>query len=162
MGDRSKTATDFAKQFLLSYTTGNVVNGVTVPSGIGSDDNGNKIVKPFTHAGLDKVYAGKNAARFMGVNPADARVPDVIGIAQQGTVFAGGKLSKIAEHGGFAKQDRNVPIVVWGAGIEQGKTVKEPVETTQIAPSILRLLGLNPKELKAVRVEKTEVLPELD
>jgi predicted AlkP superfamily pyrophosphatase or phosphodiesterase len=162
LSDRSKAAADFAKQFLLSYTTANLVNGVTVPSGIGSDDNGNKIVKPFTHAGLDKVYAGKNAARFMRVKPSDARVPDVIGIAQQGTVFAGGKLSKIAEHGGFAKQDRNVPIMVWGAGIEQGKSVKEPVATTQIAPTILHLLGLNPKELKSVRVENTEVLPELD
>jgi hypothetical protein len=128
LGDRSKTATDFAKQFLLSYTTGSVVNGVTVPAGIGSDVSGNKIPKSFTQAGLNKVYAGRDVARFMGVNPADARVPDLIGIAQQGTVFAGGKLSKIAEHGGFAKQDRNVPIVVWGAGIEQGKTVKEPVE----------------------------------
>lgn len=89
-------------------------------------------------------------------------VPDVIGIAQQGSVYAGSKLSKIAEHGGFARQDRNVPIMVWRAGIEQGKTVKEPVETTQIAPSILHLLGLNPNKLKAVRIENTRVLPELD
>ncbi len=34
-----------------------------------------------------------------------------------------------------------------------------PVETTQIAPTILRLLGLNPFALQAVRVEHTRVLP---
>jgi hypothetical protein len=35
------------------------------------------------------------------------------------------------------------------------------VETTQIAPSILKLLGLYPRALEAVRIEHTRVLPEL-
>jgi len=33
------------------------------------------------------------------------------------------------------------------------------VETTQIAPTILSLLGLNPSSLKAVRIEHTRTLP---
>jgi hypothetical protein len=33
------------------------------------------------------------------------------------------------------------------------------VETTQIAPAILRLLGLSPRALQAVRIEHTPVLP---
>ena len=33
------------------------------------------------------------------------------------------------------------------------------VETTQIAPTILQLLGLEPRALKAVRIERTAVLP---
>jgi len=32
------------------------------------------------------------------------------------------------------------------------------VETTQIAPTILELLGLNPNELQAVHIEGTEPL----
>jgi len=36
-----------------------------------------------------------------------------------------------------------------------------PVETTQIAPTILALLGLNPGALQAVRIEHTRVLPGL-
>jgi hypothetical protein len=36
-----------------------------------------------------------------------------------------------------------------------------PVATTQIAPTILALLGLNPKALDAVRIEHTQVLPGL-
>jgi hypothetical protein len=39
--------------------------------------------------------------------------------------------------------------------------VREPVETTQIAPTIPHLLGLNPDSLQAVRIEHTAVLPEL-
>ncbi len=35
----------------------------------------------------------------------------------------------------------------------------QPVETTQIAPTILRLLGLDPRALQAVRIERTRTLP---
>lgn len=40
-----------------------------------------------------------------------------------------------------------------------GFTVASPVETTQIAPTILKLLGLNTHDLQAVRIEHTRVLP---
>jgi hypothetical protein len=33
------------------------------------------------------------------------------------------------------------------------------VENTQIAPTILSLLGLDPRALQAVRIEGTQVLP---
>jgi hypothetical protein len=33
------------------------------------------------------------------------------------------------------------------------------VETTQIAPTILKLLGLNPNSLQAVQIEHTRALP---
>jgi len=74
--------------------------------------------------------------------------------------YTGGK-SKIAEHGGAADDDRNVPIVVSGAGVDARGVDGRKVETTQIAPTILRLLGLNPQRLQAVRIEHTEALPEL-
>jgi hypothetical protein len=37
--------------------------------------------------------------------------------------------------------------------------VNSSVETTEVAPTILRLLGLNPNALKAVQEEGTKVLP---
>jgi hypothetical protein len=43
-----------------------------------------------------------------------------------------------------------------------GKTVTTFVETPQVAPTILKLLGLDPLSLEAVRKEGTSVLPELD
>jgi hypothetical protein len=39
--------------------------------------------------------------------------------------------------------------------------VSDRVETTQIAPSILTLLGLDPQQLRAVQAEHTPVLPGL-
>jgi hypothetical protein len=41
-----------------------------------------------------------------------------------------------------------------------GRLVAEaPVETTQIAPTILQLLGLDPNALQAVQIEHTAPLP---
>jgi hypothetical protein len=37
--------------------------------------------------------------------------------------------------------------------------VTSPVETMQIAPTILKLLGFDPNQLQAVRLEHTTVLP---
>ena len=39
------------------------------------------------------------------------------------------------------------------------KTVHAFVETAQVAPTILKLLGFDPDELDAVRAEGTPVLP---
>ena len=88
----------------------------------------------------------------------EPRHPDVFGIAHHGVVYTGGT-SKIAEHGGDDPQDRNVPILVVLPGVADGHRAAPPVETTQIAPTILRLLGLNPRALQAVRIEHTQVLP---
>ena len=152
LNNRSTAATDFAKNFLMNYSG----------TGAGSDADGKQTIKPFTNAGLSKVLTGAEAAKLIGVTTADERVPDVIGYAKVGSVYAGDSLSKIAEHGGHAIADRAVPIVVSGAGIVEHQIVAEHVDTIQIAPSILHLLGLNPKELKAVKIEGTKVLPELD
>jgi hypothetical protein len=40
-----------------------------------------------------------------------------------------------------------------------GASVTSPVATTQIAPTILNALGLNPSELEAVQLEHTTALP---
>jgi hypothetical protein len=146
LNDRSPAATSFAKSFLLAH------------SGVGNDINGNP--KPYTSSGLAQVYAGADAASFIGVPQSDPRVPDVIGIVQYGVVYTGGH-GKIAEHGGDNQQDRDVPIVVSGAPLQDsgGDVVDTPVETTQIAPTILQLLGLDPDALKAVQIEHTRVLP---
>jgi hypothetical protein len=141
LNDRSDTATDYARQFLVNY----------------SDSTASVDHKPVKSAGLWQVYTGKAAAQLIGVSESDPRVPDVIGIAQYGVVYTGGT-SKIAEHGGDHPEDRNVPILVTWPGATSGLNVTAPVETTQIAPTILELLGLDPDELQAVRIEGTQPL----
>ncbi|MEA3020225.1 MAG: hypothetical protein QOI47_1749, partial [Actinomycetota bacterium] len=142
LNDRSSAATSFAKSFLLSY----------------DDPSASVDGKPVTSAGLAEVHVGSDAATVFGVSTTNERVPDVVGMAQYGIVYTG-KKGKIAEHGGNHAEDRNVPILVSGPGAPHGTTVDTPVATTQIAPTILQLLGLNPHELEAVRIERTSALP---
>jgi hypothetical protein len=141
LNDRSDAATDFAGRFLLNY----------------NDSSASVDGKPVTSAGLLQVYTGAEAARLIGVDVSDPRVPDVIGISQYGVVYTSHR-AKIAEHGGDHLEDRNVPILVEWRGAPGGTAVTAPVETTQIAPTILHLLGLDPDELRAVRIEGTPPL----
>jgi hypothetical protein len=142
--DRSPAATSFAQRYLLAQNgTGNGIDGTP---------------RPFTASGLATVYAGADAAKYFHVAAGDPRVPDVFGVVQHGVVYTGGK-GKIAEHGGAGQQDRNVPLVVAPVDGGNGFVSAARVETTQIAPTILRLLGLNPNALQAVRIEHTAVLP---
>jgi hypothetical protein len=90
----------------------------------------------------------------------DPRTPDIIVQPVPGVVYTGsGK--KQAEHGGFDHDDTNVMILVSNPKFEQ-KTVDSFVETRQVAPTILRALGLDTRSLDAVRKEGTTVLPGLD
>jgi arylsulfatase A-like enzyme len=144
LNERSQAGADFAKQYLLGH------------NGTGNDINGN--ANAYTASGLKQVFAGHEAADYFGVPVGDARRPDVFGIAQYGTVYTG-KRGKIAEHGGLDRQDRNVPVLVVLPGLQDGHTVGAAVETTQIAPTILQLLGLDAQALKSVRIEHTQALP---
>src|SRR5262249_49920438 len=135
LNDTSQAACDFAKHYLLTHPAA------------ANDINGKPIA--VQSSGLKAVYAGAASAAFFGVRPADHRHPDVLGIAQHGVVYTG-HMSKIAEHGGNDRQDRNVPILVVLPGLRHGLAVDAAVETTQIAPSILALLGLPSRDLQAV------------
>jgi hypothetical protein len=106
------------------------------------------------------VYAGLGAARYFGVPVSDPNHPDIWGVVQHGVVYTGGT-GKIAEHGGADPQDRDVPLVVYAPAVVGPNLVDQTVATRQIAPTILRLLGLDPQSLDAVRIEGTRILPGL-
>jgi len=89
----------------------------------------------------------------------DSRTPDIIGVARVGVIFTGG--SKIAEHGGLNEDDTHVALIVSHPDFEEEK-VNVPVTTAQIAPTILKVLRLDPNELEAVRAENTPVLPDFN
>jgi len=92
----------------------------------------------------------------------DPATPDIIVVTNTGVNFEPSLTSTTkAEHGGFGENDTHVPLLVSipGAG---AATVRAPVQTTQIAPTILTLLKLNPLNLDAVKLEGTAVLPRFD
>jgi hypothetical protein len=108
---------------------------------------------------IDEVLGGSELKlRFN--NPAtDSRTPDVIVQPQYGTIYTT-STAKNAEHGGLSFGDTNVGLIVSYPSFKPS-TIKTPVATSQVAPTILHELGLNPNNLKSVQVEKTESLPGL-
>jgi arylsulfatase A-like enzyme len=108
-------------------------------------------------AAIAEIFAGRALSSTFNDPLTDSRVPDVIVSPNVGVVYTGGK-KKIAEHGGFAHDDTNVMLLVAHPRL-RAATITTPVVTTQIAPSILSVLGLDPENLQAVRMEGTQPLP---
>ncbi|KAI9768288.1 MAG: hypothetical protein M1839_004152 [Geoglossum umbratile] len=87
----------------------------------------------------------------------DPAVPDIIVAPVPGIIYTT-STSKIAEHGGIGEEDRHVACFVSNPGLKK-KTFSQRIRTKQIAPTILKALGLNPRDLKGVVAERTDLLP---
>jgi len=108
--------------------------------------------------GIDSLLNKSALAPLYGNPFGNNRTPDFIAITTPGLIYTSG--SKLAEHGGFAQDDRNVALLVSNPSIIAA-TVNDNVETRQIAATILDVLGINPKELEGARTENTRALPGL-
>jgi len=115
-------------------------------------------------AGIGQIFSGPTLDLLFntpGLPPnGDPRSPDIIVTPNHGVIYTG-SARKLMEHGGFGHDDTNVMMLVSNPVFET-KTITMPVETTQVAPTILKALGLDPDSLQAVRKELTPVLPGLD
>ncbi len=126
-----------------------------------------------TAAGIGQIFYGPSLTTMFNApgvptNPGpccqllpggDPRTPDIIVAPNVGVVYTG-SAKKQSEHGGFAHDDTNVMLLVSNPEL-RARTVTQFVQTAQVAPTILQLLGLDPNDLDAVRLEGTSVLPAL-
>jgi len=109
--------------------------------------------------GLGDIFIGNAITQLFNDPTKDPRTPDLIVNPNTGVIYTtSGK--KQAEHGGFNHDDTNVALLVYNSGFS-GQTLTNPVNTQQIAPTILALLGLDADQLQAVRKENTQLLPGL-
>lgn len=114
--------------------------------------------------GLGEIYYGPTLAlnyNVGGLGPGlDPRSPDIIVTPNLGVTYSG-STTMIADHGGFGHDDTNVIMLVANPSF-RAQTVSTPVTTMQVAPTILKALGLDPEALDAVRAEGTTALPEVE
>jgi len=108
---------------------------------------------------IDEVMSGDELKLKFNNPLADSRTPDIIVQPQYGTIYTG-STKKNAEHGGFSFGDTNVGLIVSNPRF-RAREVKTPVATSQVAPTILNFLGVDPVALKSVRLEHTPSLPGL-
>jgi hypothetical protein len=90
----------------------------------------------------------------------DPRTPDIILTPNVGATYTGSS-TKLMEHGGFAHDDTNVMLLLSNPAFRP-HMVYTSVGTNQVAPTLLKALGLNPSALDAVQVEGTSVLPDVN
>ena len=110
-------------------------------------------------AGIGQIFYGASITTNYNSPLTDSRTPDIIVAPNVGVVYTGSS-KKQSEHGGFANDDTNVMMLVSNPSIDQS-TDYSFVETKQVAPTILQILGLDPNALDAVKMEGTTVLPGL-
>jgi hypothetical protein len=109
---------------------------------------------------IEEVLAGDEIKLRFKDPTKDSRTPDILVQPEYGTIYTT-STKKNAEHGGFSFGDTNVGLIVSHPDFES-RTIKTPVATSQVAPTILKALGLDPAELRSVQVEHTPSLPGLD
>jgi hypothetical protein len=116
-----------------------------------------------TQIGLGEIYYGPTLAlnyNIGGLAPGeDPRTPDIIVTPNVGVTYSS-STAMVGDHGGFAHDDTNVVLLVANPGFT-AQTVSTATATAQVAPTIVKALGLDPAALDAVRAEGTSVLPEV-
>lgn len=86
----------------------------------------------------------------------DPAVPHIIVRPEVGIIYTT-STAKIAEHGGLSDDDRKVACFASATNLE--KTVYDhKISTRQFAPTILKALGLDPKNLKGAEAEDVHEL----
>ncbi|MCU1286748.1 MAG: type phosphodiesterase/nucleotide pyrophosphatase [Acidobacteriales bacterium] len=109
-------------------------------------------------AHIERILSGKALQLMFPDAAEDSRAPDIVVEPEFGVIYTKPNGLAIAEHGGFLDEDTHVPLMLAIPG-HRPQEVRTAVTTTQIAPTILSLLGLDPNKLKAVQIEKTQTLP---
>src|SRR5580658_1165978 len=111
-----------------------------------------------TAIGLGEVFYGPSLALNFNVGGLgagqDPRSPDILVIPNVGMTYSG-STTMIGDHGGFGHDDTNVMLLVENPRITP-QTVSVTTRTAQVAPTILKVLGLDPKALEAVSAEGTQ------
>ncbi|MGO9055905.1 MAG: alkaline phosphatase family protein [Candidatus Binataceae bacterium] len=108
-------------------------------------------------AGIGEIFSGPSIALYYDKD--DSRAPDILITPNIGVTYSNSK-KKLAEHGGFSHDDTNVIMLVSNPSFAAA-TVTTPVQTKEVAPTILEALGLDPTSLQAVVLEGTQTLPGL-
>jgi arylsulfatase A-like enzyme len=111
--------------------------------------------------GIQSIRSGNDLALTLNLPAKDPRMPDIILNPQPGLRWTGGEeaaSTAIAGYGGTLEEDTHVALLVSGAQLT-GRSDPTLVPTTQLAPLLLRALGMEKFDLDALHREHTPALP---
>jgi hypothetical protein len=108
--------------------------------------------------GIQDIYSGARLALTLDSPAKDSRMPDILLQPALGVLWGNTYSSALAGYGGLSDEDTHVALLVSGAQLT-GRTDPTWVPTTQVAPLLLRALGMEKFDLDALHREHTPALP---
>ena len=108
--------------------------------------------------GIRDIYYGARLALTLNTPANDSRMPDIILQPRAGVSWAEPNERALMFHGGMLDQDTHVALMISGAQLT-GRTDPTYVPTTQLAPLLLRALGMEKFDLRALHLEHSPALP---
>ncbi len=106
--------------------------------------------------GIQEIFSGASLIDKFNDPKVDPRTPDIILKVNTGVIFTGGP--KLSEHGGFNEDDVHTALLVSSEDLDAA-SVSTATSNQQVAPTILKALGIDPQELQAVQKEHIHTLP---
>lgn len=89
--------------------------------------------------------------------------PSVVAFCREGQTFANTSTNWKADHGGPEWQSQHIPLVLSGPGVRPGVTVTAAAQLDDVAPTVLRLMGVAPRRMQGrvlTEVEATAARPD--
>jgi hypothetical protein len=108
--------------------------------------------------GVQEIYSEARLKLTLNSRETDSRVPDIILEASPGVIWGSDGKKQFASNGGYSDLDTHVPLLVSGDQLT-GRRDPTYVPTTQLAPLLLRALGIEKFDLRALHKEHSPALP---
>lgn len=105
--------------------------------------------------GIERVITGQELALTLNAPQKDTRMPDIVLEPQPGVLWGP---EELAGYGGTRDEDTHVALLISGAQLP-GRFDPTLVPTTQLAPLLLRALGMEKFDLQALHLEHSPALP---
>lgn len=108
--------------------------------------------------GIATIATGAELALTMNPPTDDSRMPDIVLEPRESIRYTAGGLFGLSIDGGDREAETHVPVLISGAQFT-GRIDKTWVPVTQVAPLLLRALGMDKFNLDALHHEHTPALP---
>lgn len=153
-----QTAADGIRPELVAHISGGDIAMIWLNDAAKTD----AVVKAFGEQaaalGIADIYSGARMALTLNPPAKDSRMPDIILQPEPGMLWGAPDDKAIAAHGGTSDEDTHVALLVSGAQLT-GRYDPTWVPTTQLAPLLLRALGMEKFDLQALHMEHSPALP---
>jgi hypothetical protein len=108
--------------------------------------------------GIQDIYCGARLTLTLNSPAKDSRMPDLVLQPRAGVAWTSADNRSLMFHGGMLDQDTHVALLISGAQLT-GRSDPTYVPTTQLAPLLLRALGMEKFDLSALHLEHSPALP---